>query len=295
MFVKHNGEETSSSETLPRITIVTPSFNQGHYLKQCIESVLSQDYPQTQHIVIDGGSTDDSREILLTYQNKLASWSSKPDKGQTFAINRGLRMSDGDLVTWLNSDDFYLPGALHSLAQAYLTSDEKTTGMYIGGGIKVSAQGVTLKNVPSSNYDKTAIYSVYRILQPSVFYSREAIMQCGMLDESLEYAMDWDIAMRIRQQYDDVLINRYLSAQRIYSDTKTATGGWRRLREMGRIGKKNNGVLDRNWLMYCFFSVLLGVKADGSYRGGKVRAGVAQRIKIGIEKLIGERNHMIHW
>ena len=107
------------SEPTPRISIVTPSDQQGRYLEQTVQSVLGQGYENLEYIVVDGGSTDESRLILERYAERLAWWCSEPDDGQTHAINKGLRQATGDIVAYLNSDDILLPGALASVAQAF--------------------------------------------------------------------------------------------------------------------------------------------------------------------------------
>src|SRR5262245_9832375 len=116
----------------PRISIVTPSFNQACFLEQCLLSVLDQRYPDLEFLVLDGGSTDGSVEIIRRYENRLTHWVSEPDGGQSAAINRGFCRATGDVVAWLNSDDYYLPGALERIADAYRKSPDAS--FYFGDG-----------------------------------------------------------------------------------------------------------------------------------------------------------------
>src|SRR6185295_10169303 len=106
--------------SLPRISIVTPSYNQGQYLEQTIRSVLTQDYPNLEYIIIDGGSTDDSVQIIRKYESRISSWVSEPDSGQSEALEKGFALATGEIAAWINSDDFYEKDALYKVARAYM-------------------------------------------------------------------------------------------------------------------------------------------------------------------------------
>lgn len=120
------------SNELPKISIVTPSFNQGKYLEKTILSVLEQDYPNLEYIIIDGGSTDNSVEIIKKYEKHLAYWVSEPDRGQSHAINKGFGHATGEILGWLNSDDYYAPGAPQAIAEAFLANPD--VGAIVGAG-----------------------------------------------------------------------------------------------------------------------------------------------------------------
>src|SRR6266498_4541205 len=145
------------NKTYPRISIVTPSFNQGQYLEKTILSVLEQNYPDVEYIIIDGGSTDSSVEIIEKYEKYLAYWVSEPDHGQAHAINKGLQRATGDLLAWLNSDDFYMPGALHHFAKEAIARPEDS--VFVGIGHFVNEQGEVLYRMePKSKITVETLY-----------------------------------------------------------------------------------------------------------------------------------------
>lgn len=206
---------------LPSISIITPSFNQGAYLEQTIQSVLDQGYPSLEYIVVDGGSTDESTKIIKKYAKHLAYWVSEPDYGQSHAINKGLRRATGSVVNWLNSDDYYQPGALYAVGQAFLRTDvnvvcgrsrvfrnEDNTG-YLSNGTDVYPE----------NLAKTIGWA--RIDQPETFFRKSVIDRIGLLDERLHYLMDRDWWLKYLFGYGldgimhipDVLVNFRLHGQ----------------------------------------------------------------------------------
>src|SRR5262245_32047801 len=126
---------SSYADLWPKISIITPSYNQAHFLETCITSVLSQEYSDLEYIIIDGGSTDGSVEIIKKYENQITFWVSEPDEGQSHAINKGFQRATGAIVAWLNSDDFYLPGALTAVAEAHRSAPHAS--FYFGDGWRV--------------------------------------------------------------------------------------------------------------------------------------------------------------
>lgn len=206
---------------LPRISIVTPSYNQGNFLEGAIESVLAQDYPNLEYVVIDGGSTDQSYDIIKFYSQHLAYWVSESDKGQSQAINKGLLKTSGELVTWLNADDRYLPGALHAVAQGYLANPG--IGAIVGAGQMTDETGDII------DYRKptcVTVQSLYRWLQeffwqPSCFLTRAAWDTCGPLDERLHYALDLDLWLKVAAHFPFVCISELLSQSFRHDSAKT--------------------------------------------------------------------------
>ena len=218
----------------PLVSIVVPSYQQAVFLREAIDSILFQDYQPIEVLVLDGGSTDGSREILESYGDRI--WfRSAPDGGQSQAINEGFRRSRGEIVAWLNSDDFYYPGAV-AHAVAVLQSNPKAALVY-GDGNLVARDGSVMLRFPD-----TVPFDLWRlanltdyILQPTVFFRREALFSVGLLDEQLNWALDWELWLRLASRYPFAYIERVLAANRIHLDTKTKTGGFQRIREIAGI------------------------------------------------------------
>jgi len=228
---------------LPKITIVTPSLNQGRFIRQCIASVLSQQYENLEYFIIDGQSTDDTLAVVKEYENSLDFWISEPDAGQSDAINKGFKRATGDLVAWLNADDFYLPDALKTVAQAY--SQCPNAPFYFGDGLRVDEAGDFKENFfPQGRvlFNREALlYGLNYILQPSTFINRSCLEQAGYLDPELHYGMDSDLWMRLSSMGEPCPIAAALAASREYASTKTASGMFERIEELRKISKRHSG------------------------------------------------------
>lgn len=174
-----------------KISIITPSFNQGQFLEETIDSVLSQNYPRLEYVVIDGGSTDDSVEVIRKYEKHLKYWVSEGDRGQSHAINKGLARCTGDVFNWLNSDDYLEPGALDTVAQAF---EDPECSVFIGRSNVVKAKKVLRQSrgtdVYAGNLSKTLGWA--RIDQPEHWWRRSVIDEMGPLNEGLHFIMDRD-------------------------------------------------------------------------------------------------------
>lgn len=204
-----------------RISIVTPSYNQGKFLEKTILSVLEQGYPNLEYIIIDGGSTDESVEIIRKYADRLTYWVSEPDRGQSHAINKGFERATGEIFGWLNSDDWYHPGALQAVADAFAANPE--AGAVVGAGNYVDETGSVIDlNVPKG-ISLDSIYSWFDeyFWQPSCFFTHEAWMQCGPLNEGLEYAMDLDLWIKLAKKYQFAAIETLLSTSLKHPFAKT--------------------------------------------------------------------------
>lgn len=212
---------TEQHGKLPKISVVTPSYNQGQFLEQTIQSVLSQDYQNLEYIVIDGGSTDNSIEIIKRYENQLTYWVSEPDAGQSDAINKGFRMATGEVLAWLNSDDIYLPGTLFKVAD-YLQK-HPGIGCVYGDLIMMDQSGDILSTKKVTPFQfRMALYSACMIPQPSAFWTKEAWTKTGKLDTSLHYMMDFEFFLRMASQNIKFgCIYEPLAAFRFHSTSKS--------------------------------------------------------------------------
>jgi glycosyltransferase involved in cell wall biosynthesis len=181
---------------LPLISIVTPSYNQARFIEDTLRSVVSQDYPRTEHIVVDGGSTDGSVDIIRRYAPHLRSWVSEPDRGQSHAINKGFAQAQGDILTWLNSDDTLLPGALHEVGRFF--AGHPDVDLVYGDYVYTDASGRPMRrrHVFDTISYESLLYHDY-LGQPAVFFRRSLFEKVGPLDESLHYCMDWDLFLRM--------------------------------------------------------------------------------------------------
>ena len=208
---------------LPKISIITPSFNQGQYLEETILSVLEQGYPALEFFIFDGGSTDGSLDIIQKHQDQLTFWESKPDRGQSHAINKGFRMASGEIVAWLNSDDLLAPGALKVVAQAWQKNPR--LGLISGQTEIIDQAGKPTGNVFGSepNVINSLLSSENPVSQPSTFFSTSALKEVGFLDETLHMSMDWDLWLRIGARYPTLFIPKMLSKSRNWEMTKTRT------------------------------------------------------------------------
>ena len=207
-------------ENLPRISIVTPSYNQAQFLERTIISVLNQGYPNLEYIIIDGGSTDKSVEIIKKYEKFLTYWVSEPDKGQSDAINKGFMRTTGEILAWLNSDDMYLPSALFKVANVFKKHPD--AALIYGDYIQVDANDrcIALKRQPSFDY-QVCMYAYTIAMQPASFFNRKAFFEVGCIDQNLHYIMDYDLYLRIARHRNVAQVKDYLAAFRIHSASKT--------------------------------------------------------------------------
>ena len=202
------------------ISVVTPSFNQAGFLEATLDSVLSQDFPQVEYLVIDGGSADGSADILRRHATRLAYWVSEPDRGQADAINKGLRRASGEVLAYLNSDDLYLPGALSAVA-AYFDEHPEVDLVY-GDCQVIDPAGRLLGLLPEHEFDlRRTIERAEFIPQPAAFWRRRLLEKVGPFDESLHFAMDYDFFIRAGQAGRVARLPRTLAAFRLHPGSKT--------------------------------------------------------------------------
>lgn len=231
---------------LPKISIVTPSYNQARFIKATIDSVLSQNYPNLEYIVVDGGSTDETVEILKSYGNKIK-WISEKDNGQTDAINKGLRQCTGDVLAYLNSDDIYLPQALKRVGEYYAkTKADWITGDcvvidVVGNPIAANWLISGYKRLLMLLYSKTLLRIADSMLpQPSTFWSKDAWQKVGEFNDKYRYVMDYDYWLRLSVFYRPHDLGVALSGFRSQPDSKSETSRDKLMAE-GMIALKRNG------------------------------------------------------
>jgi len=222
-----------------KISIITPSFNQGAYIEDTIKSVLLQNYPNLEYIVIDGGSSDESVDIIRKYDSQLTYWHSCPDKGQAHAINQGFKMATGEILAWLNADDMYMPGTLKRIADEF--DKFPNTDLIYGDCVFIDEQGNFIRYFTEcEDYDAHRLLNFSNfIMQPTTFFSKKKLTEVGFLDESFFYAMDYELWCRFSKNNAKFkFMQRVLAANRVYSETKTSSGGIKRLREIYRLQKR---------------------------------------------------------
>ncbi len=182
----------------PLVSIITPSYNQAAYLEETIHSVLAQDYPRLEYIVVDGSSSDGSVEIIRRYADRLAWWVSEPDNGQAEAINKGMARARGEIVAWLNSDDLYLPGAVAAAVRA-LQRDPQA-GMVFGDAQTIDARGRPLNALTFGDWGLPELMRFHIICQPAVFMRRAVWEKAGGLAPEFHYLLDHHLWLRIAER-----------------------------------------------------------------------------------------------
>lgn len=204
-----------------KISIVTPSYNQGQFIEETIQSVFKQNYANLEYFIIDGYSTDNTLEIIKKYENKLTYWISEKDKGQTHAINKGFKMATGDIIAWLNSDDVYCEGAFDAVSDFFENHPE--CQWLAGNLLYMDAKGhAYIRKYPNSSkwLEKNAMFSVY---QPNVFLRKSILSTVGYPREDFHMTMDYEWFCRIAQIHRLFIINKDLAKFRYHSQCKSSS------------------------------------------------------------------------
>ncbi len=266
---------------LPRITIVMPSYNQSQYIEESIQSILDQDYPSLEFMILDGGSSDGSQEIIQRYARDLAFWQSQPDKGQTDALIQGFERATGDLLGWVNSDDVLLPGALQSIAQAYGSNPE--CGLFGGNFVIIDKVGRIIRCIRlPAQAALFARHGLFAFCQPGSFFKRQDYQAVGGLNADFYSVMDADLYFRmILNGTRYAHINKYIAGFRIHEMSKT-------MAESDKYDQENKLLQHRIWpkmksnLAWQFF-----------YRAWQV---INQNyLRMSIETLLAHNRHWREW
>lgn len=195
------------------VSIVTPSLNAATYLEQAIESVLAQDYPRIEYLVVDGGSTDGTLELLRRYQGRL-SFVSQPDRGPVEAINRGFELSRGELLAWLSADDYYAPGAVSAAVAGFAAHPE--IAVVYGEAEWVDELGRRLGDYPTAPFDVGRLATECFIAQPAAFFRRKPFEAVGGLDPRWPHTFDYDLWIRLARRFPFTYLPRRLAASRMH-------------------------------------------------------------------------------
>lgn len=229
-----------------KISIVTPSFNQVDFIERTIRSVLNQSYSNLEYIVVDGGSTDGTVEILKKYGDKVK-WISEKDNGQTEAINKGMKMATGNILAYLNSDDTYQPNALTLANDCFLRN--KRAMIVYGKGRYIDVKDNYLNDYPTENVSLKVLKNKCPVCQPSVFWKRDLWDEVGIFDESLKYGMDYDYWIRVARKFNFFYIDDYLANYRLHKQAKTVGQALKMAEEQMVICKKYFGDVGDRWIL----------------------------------------------
>ena len=229
----------------PSITIVTPSFNQGPFIRETIESVLGQHYPNLDYVVTDGGSTDGTVDILKSYGRRLR-WVSERDQGQAHAVNKGVTLGRGEIIGWLNSDDLYTPGALEAVARGFL--QRRDVHVLYGEADNVLADGTFFRRYPTASFDYQRLAHECFICQPATFFRRAAFAEVGGLDITLHYCMDYDLWIRLGHRFRFGHLPAVLARSRLHTEAKTLARRKHVFQEIIRTVRRHYGFVPFSWV-----------------------------------------------
>lgn len=229
------------------ISIVTPSYNQAPYIEETIQSVLAQDYPHIEYLIIDGGSTDDTIKIIKKFENKLSGWVSERDQGQTDAINKGFARARGDILAWINADDTYEPGAV--TAAVNFLREYPEVGMVYGDCNFVDSSGNVIGKFNSAQTNYRLLRQGYtHIPQQTMFFRADLWKQVGPLDPSFFFAMDYDLWVRLAARAEIKYVPHTWANFRIHNSGKTLMADERCWPEMLKVHYRDGG---------SFFSIIV--------------------------------------
>ncbi|GAB4043917.1 glycosyltransferase family 2 protein [Spirosoma litoris] len=246
-----------------KISIITPSYNQGQYLERTIQSVLNQNYPNLEYLIIDGGSSDNSVDIIKKYSKHISYWVSEKDKGQSDAINKGLSLVTGEIIGWINSDDVLIAGSLAYINNYFQTN--RNVELLNGSVIEIDKEDKCLKIIYGIFSKWFTSHGSYNILQPSMVWRKSVLKKIGLLNNDYHACMDLEFLIRA---YENNISIRQTTASigaiRIYDATKTASGGQIWIDDENRIAKVygKNYLRRKNTVYYLLYGFCKFMKGD---------------------------------
>ena len=254
-----------------KVSIVTPSYNQGQFIERTLQSVASQSGAEIEHVVFDGGSTDETVEILKAFKPTVR-WISKKDKGQTDALNQGIQDTDGEIIGWLNSDDIYYPGAIARVV-AYFNEHPEVDVVY-GLADYIDVDDRPFDTYPTEPWDFERLKETCFICQPALFFRRSVVDKFGLFDESLNYCMDYEYWLRLGKSGERfAFLEEKLAASRLYAENKTMSAKVKVCTEINNMFIRHFGEVPDKWLvMYAFAVVTQGDPGKNHITGIRIRA-----------------------
>lgn len=230
-----------------KVSIITPSYNQGQFIERTLQSVASQTGAVIEHVVFDGGSADNTVEVLRNFSPPVR-WVTKKDKGQTDAVNQGIRATDGEIIGWLNSDDIYYPGAVARVVEYFARHPE--IDVVYGMADHIDLDDKAFESYPTEPWDFKRLQETCFICQPALFFRRRVVEQHGLLDESLNYCMDYEFWLRLgKADARFGYLEEKLAGSRLYADNKTLGARVKVHKEINGMFKKKFGKVPDSWLL----------------------------------------------
>lgn len=229
----------------PTLCVITPSYNQGLYIERTIQSVLSQGIPNLEYMICDGGSTDETPEILQRYGSQIR-WVSEKDKGQADAVNKGIQNTSGEVIGWLNSDDIYYPGALVSVVDFFKNNPE--VQVVYGDANHIDENDRIIEPYYTEDWNYERLMDVCYLCQPAVFFRRRLVEKKGLLDTHLDYCMDYEYWLRLGSETIFVRLNHLLAGSRMYGQNKTLGSRVAVHREIITMTKNSLGQTPLRWI-----------------------------------------------
>ncbi len=229
----------------PLVSVITPCLNAARFIEETVTSVLAQDYPCVEYLVMDGGSTDETLQILHKYRDRLR-LESQPDRGTADALNRGFGMAKGEILAWLSADDTYFPGAVSEAVRSLAAHPD--AGVVYGEGVWVDAEGKALRRYPTRAFDPGLLAAECFICQPAAFFRRECLHKAGGLDPSLQVSFDYELWMRMAKVCRFQHADRCLATSRLHQECKTLARRGLVYREAARILRMHYGYVPLPWV-----------------------------------------------